>query len=142
MPFIEVTTIATLTRDPELRVTPKGTSICQFGLAINKRWKDEAGQDREDVCFIDAEAWGKQGETMNKFFRKGHPIYIRGTLKQDTWEDKTTQQRRSKHKIVVERFEFIRGKEEGEQPVSAPAADAPAPARPRQAVLPGNQVPF
>ncbi len=132
MAFIEVTAIGNLTRDPELRVTPKGTSICQFGLAVNKKWKDEAGQEREDVCFVDIEAWGKQGEAIAKFFKKGHPIYLRGVLKQDTWEDKTSGQKKSKHKVLLERFEFIRGKGEDSPP---PPAPPPRPAA--QGTLPG-----
>lgn len=130
MPFLDVSAIGNLTRDPELRVTPKGSAICQFGIAVNKKWKDDAGQEREDVTFIDVEAWGKQGESIAKFFSKGHPIYLRGSIKQDNWEDKQTGQKKSKHKIVLERFEFIRGKGES----------APAPTPPRQGALPGQEI--
>lgn len=114
--FIRVSTIANLTRDPELRVTPKGTAICQFGIAVNTKYKDAGGTEHEEVLFIDVEAWGKQGEVVAKYFSKGKPIYVDGRLKQDNWDDKTTGQKRSKHKIVLERFEFIGGKD------SAPAA--------------------
>ena len=156
MGFIKIDAIGNLTRDPELRVTPKGTAICQFGIAANKKWKDESGQEREDVCFVDVEAWGKQAETIAKHFSKGKPIYIHGALKLDTWEDKQSGQKRSKHKIVLASFEFIGGREEkgGQAPVS-PAPDPrprpygdgqeenptygrPAPT-PRQVALPGHQ---
>lgn len=126
MAFLEVTAIGNLTRDPELRVTPKGSAICQFGLAVNKKWKDDSGQEREDVTFIDVEAWGKQAEVVAKYFTKGKPIYIRGSIKQDTWEDKQTGQKKSKHKIVLERFEFIGGKDPA-APAPAPQSSAPAP---------------
>lgn len=111
MSFIRVSSIANLTRDPELRVTPKGTAICQFGIAINTKFKDAAGADKEEVTFVDVEAWGKQGEVVAKYFTKGKPIYLEGRLKQDTWDDKTTGQKRSKLKVVLEKFEFIGGKD-------------------------------
>lgn len=105
MPFIKVQSIARLTRDPELRVTTSGKSICIFGIAVNTKFAD-----REKVCFIDVEAWEKRAEAINKFFKKGDPIYIEGRLEQDTWEDKTSGQKRSKHKIVLDGFEFFASK--------------------------------
>lgn len=102
-----------LTRDPELRVTPKGTAICQFGIAINRTYTDASGQKLEDVTFLDVEAWGKTGETIAKYCTKGRPIYIQGRLKLDQWEDKTTQEKRSKIKVVCETFQFIGGRDEG-----------------------------
>lgn len=100
------------TRDPELRVTPKGTAICQFSLAVNRQWKNEAGEKQEEVSFIDCEAWGKTGETIAKYFTKGKPIMVEGRLKQDTWEDKNTKEKRSKLKVVVDQFMFV-GKPDG-----------------------------
>lgn len=107
MPFIKTQAIGRLTRDVELRVTPGGKAICQFGLAVNSKF----GQT-EDVVFIDVEAWEKRAETVAKYFKKGDPIYIEGRIKQDTWDDKTTGQKRSKIKIVLDNFEFIGGKKE------------------------------
>lgn len=135
MAFINVTLIGNLTREPELRVTPKGTAIVQFGIAANKKWKDESGQQKEKVCFLDVEAWGKTAENLAKFFHKGNPIFLMGSLELDTWEDKTTQAKRSKHKLVAERFEFIGGREqEADQSAKPAAPTAPAP---RQGGLPG-----
>lgn len=105
--------IGNLTRDPELRVTPKGTAICQFGLAINRQFKDEGGQTRDDTTFVDCEAWAKTGENISKFFTKGKPIFVEGRLKMDSWEDKTSGQKRSKMKVVVEQFQFVGGKNDG-----------------------------
>ena len=99
--------IGNLTRDPELRVTPKGTACCQFGLAISRKFKDEAGNEREEATFVDIEAWGKQGETIAKYVTKGRPLFVEGRLRFDQWEDKTTQQKRSKLKIVLESFQFL-----------------------------------
>jgi single-strand DNA-binding protein len=96
-----------LTRDPELRVTPKGTSICQFALAINRKFKMESGESREEVIFVDVEAWGKQGETIAKFVTKGRPLFVEGRLRLDQWEDKNTKEKRSRMKVVLEQFEFL-----------------------------------
>lgn len=105
--------IGNLTRDPELRVTPKGTAICQFGLAISRSFKDESGQTREEATFVDIEAWGKQGETIAKYCTKGRQLFVEGRLRFDQWEDKQTQQKRSKLKVVLENFQFLGSREGG-----------------------------
>lgn len=142
--------IGNLTRDPELRVTPKGTAICQFGLAINRSYKDESGQTREDVTFVDVEAWGKTGETIAKYCTKGRPLYVQGRLKLDQWEDKQTGDKRSKLKVVVDSFQFLGGRDsssEGSQPDAPDDADqtrthrAPrAPAGGRPAPAPQHEI--
>lgn len=110
----KVMLIGNLTRDPELRVTPKGTAICQFGLAVNRTFKDESGATRDETTFVDIEAWGKQGETVAKYCAKGRPLFVEGRLKLDTWDDKTTGQKRSKMKVVLENFQFLASREGGE----------------------------
>lgn len=99
--------IGNTTRDPELRVTPKGTAIAQFSLAINRKWKDEGGQEREEVVYVDCEAWAKAGEVIAKYVTKGKPLYVSGRLRLDQWEDKTTKEKRSRMKVVVEQFQFL-----------------------------------
>lgn len=119
-----------LTRDPELRYTPKGTAVCGGAVAVNEKWKNEAGEVQEKVYFFDFEAWGRTGETIAQYFVKGKPILIQGKLKQDTWQDKETGQNRSKIKITVERFEFCgdsKGASEGGE------RRAPAPRRGQKA---------
>ena len=118
--FNKVFLMGNLTRDPEMRVTPKGTAICQFGLAISRSWKDESGQTREETAFVDIEAWGKQGEVISKYCTKGRPLFVEGRLKFDQWEDKTSGQKRSKLKVVLENFQFIGGRGDG-----APGAGGP-----------------
>lgn len=103
----KVLLMGNLTRDPELRVTPKGTSICQFALAINHQFKMESGESREEVIYVDVEAWGKQGETIAKYCVKGRPLYVEGRLRLDQWEDKTTKEKRSRMKVVLEQFQFL-----------------------------------
>lgn len=144
--------IGHLTRDPELRITPKGTAICQFGLAINRDYKAEDGSKREEVTFVDVEAWGKQAETLTKYVTKGRPLYVEGRLKLDSWDDKTTGQKRSKMKVVVESFQFLGGRDdaksgsessEGAREQSTPPSSPPP--RPQTAQQQGNideDVPF
>ena len=103
----KVLLMGNLTRDPELRVTPKGTPICQFSLAINRTFKMESGETREEVTYIDIEAWGKQGETIAKYVTKGRPLYVEGRLRLDQWEDKNTKEKRSRMKVVLEQFQFL-----------------------------------
>jgi single-strand DNA-binding protein len=151
--FNKVYLMGNLTRDPEMRVTPKGTAICQFGLAISRSWKDESGQTREETAFVDIEAWGKQGEVIAKYCSKGRPLFVEGRLKFDQWEDKTSGQKRSKLKVVLENFQFIGGRGDG-APGAGPAsgesaeageasagrAPAKAPAAPKDPV--DEDVPF
>ncbi len=95
-----------LTRDPELRYTNSNMAVINFGLAINRRWRNQAGDQQEETVFVDCEAWGKQAETINQYLKKGRPVYLEGRLKLDQWEDKEGQ-KRSKLKVVVEGFQFI-----------------------------------
>lgn len=99
--------IGTLTRDVELRVTPKGTAVGQFSLAINRRWKDDQGGEKEEVSFLEFEAWGKTAEIIAKYTEKGRQLYVEARAKQDTWDDKETQKKRSKIKFVVDGFQFL-----------------------------------
>jgi len=132
--------IGNLTRDPELRVTPKGTSICQFGLAVNRTFKDGAGQPREETTFIDIEAWGRQGEVISKYCAKGRPLFVEGRLRFDQWEDKTSGQKRSRLSVVLENFQFIGGRgdntSEGESSSGtdvSPERHSPPPRAPKPA---------
>jgi single-strand DNA-binding protein len=125
--FNKVYLMGNLTRDPEMRVTPKGTAICQFGLAISRSWKDESGQTREETAFVDIEAWGKQGEVISKYCTKGRPLFVEGRLKFDQWEDKTSGQKRSKLKVVLENFQFIGGRGDGAPGGGGPGGDASEP---------------
>lgn len=117
----KVLLIGNLTREPELRVTPKGTAICQFGLAVNRQYKDESGATRDETAFVDIEAWGKQGELVSKYLKKGSPAFIEGRLKFDSWEDKQSGQKRSKLKVVMENVQFLGSgrREEGGEPADA-----------------------
>ena len=105
--------IGNLTRDPELRVTPKGTAICQFGIAVNRQFKDESGATRDETTFVDIEAWGKQGELVAKYLSKGSLAMVEGRLKLDQWEDKASGQKRSKLKVVLDNVQFLSSRGSG-----------------------------
>ena len=98
-----------LTRDPELRSTPNGASVCSFSVAVNRTYRDASGEQREDVSFIDCSAWGKLGEMISQYAKKGTGVLVSGRLDQRSWEDKTTGQKRSRVEIVVEDFNFTGG---------------------------------
>ncbi len=106
--FNKVVLVGNLTRDPELRYTPKGTAIARIGLAINRTWRDpETNATKEEVTFIDIDAWGKQAETIAQYVKKGRPLLVEGRLKLDSWEDKNTKEKRSKLGVVLESFQFL-----------------------------------
>ncbi len=105
--FNKVILVGNLTRDPELRYTPKGTAIAKIGLAVNHKWKNEAGEFKEEVTFVDVEVWGRTAENVGQYMRKGSPILIEGRLKLETWDDKQTNQKRSKMVVVGETVQFL-----------------------------------
>ena len=135
--FNKVILAGNLTRDPELRYTPKGTAIARIGMALNRTWKTETGETKEEVTFVDVDAFGRQAEVIAQYMRKGRPLLVEGRLKLDQWEDKNTHQKQSKLHVVLEGFSFLDSRGGGDgggaepararpaQP-SAPAAAAPA----------------
>jgi single-strand DNA-binding protein len=152
--FNKVILAGNLTRDPELRYTPSGLAIAKFGLAINRSWKDDAGNLKEEVTFVDVDCFGKQAETIGQYLKKGRPILVEGRLKLDQWDDKQTNQKRSRLGVVLESFTFLgegQGREGGmgggseypPTPRARAASGAPAPAADPDAVPPeDDDVPF
>lgn len=121
----QVNLMGNLTRDPEIKYTPKGTAVAQIGLAINRHWKNDAGVKQEETTFVDVELWGRTAEVVGEYFKKGAPIFITGRLKQESWTDKETGKPRSKMKVIAEGFEFL-----GTQRTERPEADAAAGRKP------------
>jgi single-strand DNA-binding protein len=103
----KVMLIGNLTRDPELRYTPKGTAVADIAIAINRIWNNEAGQRQEETTFVDVTLWGRQAELAQQYLTKGRGIYVEGRLQMDTWDDKTTGQKRSKLKVIGENLQFL-----------------------------------
>jgi single-strand DNA-binding protein len=125
--FNKVILAGNLTRDPELRYTPKGTAVAEIGIAVNRTWRDESGASQEEVTFVDVAAYGKQAEVIGQYLKKGRPILIEGRLKLDQWDDKQTGQKRSKLRVVLEGFQFLDSGNRGGE--GAPSGPAPAPRR-------------
>jgi single-strand DNA-binding protein len=123
--FNKVILIGNLTRDPELRYTPKGTAVAKIGLAVNRQWKTETGEKKEEVTFIDVDVFGRTAENVGQYVKKGSPILVEGRLKLDTWEDKQTNQKRSKLGVVAETVQFLGS---GEKRQAAPGKDDQDPA--------------
>jgi single-strand DNA-binding protein len=149
--FNKVILAGNLTRDPELRYTPKGTAVARLGIAINRKWKSETGEMKEEVTFVDVDAFGKTAETIGQYLKKGRPILIEGRLRYETWEDKQTKQKKSKLGVVMETFQFLDsgggrgdGGSSSEAPPARPAAaSAPAPdGGEADAPHEGDDVPF
>jgi single-strand DNA-binding protein len=151
--FNRVILAGNLTRDPELRYTPKGVAIAKITLAINRTWKSETGEAKEEVTFVDVDAFGRQAEVVGQYMKKGRPFLVEGRLKLDQWEDKNTHQKQSKLKVVLEGFSFIdsKGADSGassDAPRARPATattaatDAPAPAEVEAPETEQDDVPF
>lgn len=106
--FNKVLLMGHLTRDPQLSYTPNQTAVADFGIAMNRSWVGQDGNKRDEVCFVDLRSWGKTAENINRFFKKGKPIFIEGYLQLDQW---TTQDgtKKTKLRVIVERFHFLPG---------------------------------
>lgn len=106
--FNKVILAGNLTRDPQLSNLPSGTPVCEFGLAMNRKWKGQDGQQREEVCYVDCRCFGRPAETINKYMTKGQSILIEGHLRFEQWESKEGQ-KRSRLSVVVDGFQFLGG---------------------------------
>ena len=130
--YNKVLLMGNLTRDPEVRYTPKGTAVAALGLAVNRVYTTEAGEQKEEVTFVDIEVWGRQAETAGEYLSKGRPVFIEGRLRLDSWEDKESGQKRNKLKVVAERVQFLGAPKHGaEFKDSAPGNDQTRPERGR-----------
>jgi len=109
----KVILIGNLTRDPEVRYTPKGNAVAELGLAINRFFTQDNGEKREETTFVDVTLWGRQAELAKQYLQKGRPVYIEGRLQLDSWEDKQSGQKRSKLRVVGEVMQFLGGREGG-----------------------------
>src|SRR6266404_4369757 len=111
--FNKVLLLGNLTRDPEVRYTPKGSAVCDLGIAANRVYTTDSGEKREEVTFVDVTLWGRTAEIAGEYLKKGRPVLIEGRLQLDTWDDKTTGQKRSKLRVVCERMQMLGSRGEG-----------------------------
>lgn len=113
--FNRVILLGNVTRDPEVRYTPKGSAVTELGIAVNRQYSTEGGEKREETTFVDVTLWGRTAEVAAQFLKKGRPVLIEGRLQLDTWEDKQTGQKRSKLRVVGENMHLLGGRPEASQ---------------------------
>ncbi len=111
--FNKVILLGNLTRDPEVRYTPKGTAVADLGIAVNRTYTAENGEKREEVTFVDVTFWGRTAENAGQYLKKGRPVFIEGRLQLDSWDDKQSGQKRTKLKVVGEILQFLGGRPGG-----------------------------
>lgn len=150
--FNKVLLLGNLTRDPEVRYTPKGTAVTEIGMAVNRVYTAEGGEKREEVTFVDVTLWGRTAEVAGEYLKKGRPVFIEGRLQLDSWDDKTTGQKRSKLKVVADGMQLIGGRpggggggdpDEGSAaPRSSSRASAPPPPKSAPAEPDDDEIPF
>ena len=147
--YNKVILVGNLTRDPQVSYLPSQMAVAEFGIAVNRKWKDAQGQQRDEACFIDCRAYGKQAEILSQYVKKGSPLMLDGRLQFATWEGKDGQ-KHSKHRVVVENFQFLgQGQGQGQgQPGQAPrsggyrpaqAPSAPPPSEPMEEPAPPQE---
>ena len=150
--FNKVILLGNLTRDPEVRYTPKGTAVAELGMAVNRVYTAENGEKREETTFVDVTLWGRTAEIAGEYLKKGRPVLIEGRLQLDSWEDKQSGQKRSKLKVVGEGLQLLGGRPGGsgstgggdEEGASAPRSSSkPAPPPKASPAAPDDdEIPF
>jgi single-strand DNA-binding protein len=114
--FNKVILLGNLTRDPEVRYTPKGSAVCDLGIAVNRVYTTDSGEKREEVTYVDVVLWTRLAEIAGEYLKKGRPVFIEGRLQMDTWDDKQSGQKRTKLRVVGESMQLL-----GARPGGAPA---------------------
>ncbi|NLK41980.1 MAG: single-stranded DNA-binding protein [Planctomycetes bacterium] len=125
----KVLLMGNLTRDPQLSYLPSQTAVVEFGLAVNRRYKKQDGTMADEPCFVDCRMFGKRAETINRYFKKGEPIFVEGRLQYDQWQAPDGS-RKSRLRVFVENFEFIGRAGGGQNARSGGFGGAPAPEGP------------
>jgi single-strand DNA-binding protein len=111
--FNKVILLGNLTRDPEVRYTPKGSAVCDLGLAVNRNYTLDNGEKREEVTFVDVVLWARLAEIAGEYLKKGRPVFIEGRLQMDSWDDKQTGQKRTKLRVVGETMQLLGSRPSG-----------------------------
>jgi len=147
----KVLLIGNLTRDPDVRMMTNGRPVCNFGLALNRSYKDAEGNRKDETTFVDVESFGPRAEAIGRFFTKGRAIFIEGRLKLDQWESKEGE-KRSALRVVLDSFEFVDSKQDSgsdsprssqiSSPQSEKRSDAAPSASPEKNDLDDDDVPF
>jgi single-strand DNA-binding protein len=111
--FNKVILLGNLTRDPEVRYTPKGSAVCDLGIAVNRSYTLDSGEKREEVTYVDVVLWARLAEIAGEYLKKGRPVFIEGRLQLDTWDDKQSGQKRSKLRVIGETMQLLGGRPPG-----------------------------
>jgi single-strand DNA-binding protein len=135
--FNKVMLMGNLTRDPQLSYLPSQTPVVEFGLAVNRKWTSKEGESKEEVCFVDCRAFGKPAETLNKYMKKGRPLFVEGRLVFEQWTAQDGS-KRSRHRVMVENFQFLGG---GQGQGAGGAASDGGEAGPESQIEPENNGP-
>jgi single-strand DNA-binding protein len=150
--FNKVILLGNLTRDPEVRYTPKGSAVCDLGIAINRQYTLDSGEKREEVTYVDVVLWSRLAEIAGEYLKKGRPVFIEGRLQLDTWDDKQSGQKRSKLRVIGETMQLLGSRpagtggapsgEEDRQPRAGKPAAAPPPKPAGSAEPDDDEIPF
>jgi single-strand DNA-binding protein len=149
--FNKVILLGNLTRDPEVRYTPKGSAVCDLGIAVNRVYTTEGGERREEVTFVDVVLWARLAEIAGEYLKKGRPVFIEGRLQMDSWDDKQTGQKRTKLRVVGESMQLLGGRpggttsetaDEDRVATSAGSKTAASPKSARPAEPDDDEIPF
>jgi single-strand DNA-binding protein len=134
--FNKVILLGNLTRDPEVRYTPKGSAVCDLGIAINRQYTLDSGEKREEVTYVDVVLWSRLAEIAGEYLKKGRPVFIEGRLQLDTWDDKQSGQKRSKLRVIGETMQLLGGRPPGVGGGAAEAGEGARESRPSKSAQP------
>jgi len=148
--FNKVILLGNLTRDPEVRYTPKGSAVCDLGIAVNRQYTLDSGEKREEVTFVDVVLWSRLAEIAGEYLKKGRPVFIEGRLQLDTWDDKQSGQKRSKLRVIGETMQLLGGRppgagggsEGGEEARASRGKATSSPPKPAAAEPDDDEIPF
>src|SRR5260370_3181605 len=134
--FNKVILLGNLTRDPEVRYTPKGSAVCDLGIAVNRQYPLDSGEKREEVTFVDVGLGSRLAEIDGEYLKKGRPIFIEGRLQLDSWEDKQSGQKRNKLRVIGETMQLLGGRPPGAAGGASEAGEGAKESRPSKPAPP------
>ena len=138
----KVLLLGNVTRDPEIRYTPKGIAVCDLGVAVNRAYTTDSGEKREEVTFVDVTLWGRTAEVASEYLKKGRPVFVEGRLQMDTWDDKQTGQKRTRLRVVAENMQLLGGRPQGGAEVGESRQPSAPPKKSATAEPDEDEIPF
>jgi len=138
----KVLLLGNVTRDPEVRYTPKGSAVCDLGVAVNRAYTTDSGEKREEVTFVDVTLWGRTAEVASEYLKKGRPVFIEGRLQMDSWDDKQTGQKRTRLRVVAENMQLLGGRPPGGADAGGEGRQTSAPPKKSPPEPDEDEIPF